>query len=397
MIPIRKSLIIRPMVIVLILVTCLLSLTGCWDRVEINDLAIVTAAGFDLTDDNKIRLTVQLFTPTTSSSQSGSGESSSGSQQNQPLVESAVGINAADAASKLQGLLSRKFFWGQSDIFIFSKKLAKNGLNETFDYLVRHPLPRERANLYISLSDTTQILQWKPNIERNSAEVLREMSALQTGLSMTLLKAVVELSDESHTVVIPWVKMKGSGNKTSPYIGGAASIKHMKMNHLYDVQKTRGLLWVRDEINTAHLTNQIPGDAGQVSLEIINSRSNLKPYIKDDQWIIKVNVRAAGNLNENTTDMDTSNPKSIKELEKQFAAIISDRIQKAVNHAQKTNTDILGFAEQFHRHYPKQWKKHEQEWDELFPQIKVEYHVTASILRTGMIGNNKAMMDTQGD
>lgn len=385
---------IRPLAVALVLTLCLLALTGCWDRIEINDLAIVTAAGFDLTDDNQIRLTVQLFAPTASGQ---SGEGSSGSQKNKPLVESAVGINVAEAASKLQGLLSRKFFWGQSDLFIFSEQLAKKGLNDPLDYLVRHPLPRERANLYISQGDTTQILQWKPNIERNSAEVLREMSALKTGLSMTLLKAVVELSAESHTVVIPWIKMKSSGNKKSPYIGGAASIKHLKMNHLYDVQKTRGLLWLRDELKTAHLTKQFTGDAGRATLEIINSRSNLKPYIKDDKWIIKVKVRAAGNLNENTTDIDLNDSKSIEKLEKQFAALISDRIKKAVKYAQQTDTDILGFAEQFHRHYPKQWNQHERDWDTLFPQVQVEYHVTASILRTGMIGKNKPMMDIQGD
>ena len=40
----------------------LLCLTGCWDRVEVNDLAIVTGTAIDKKDD-EIELTIQIFRP----------------------------------------------------------------------------------------------------------------------------------------------------------------------------------------------------------------------------------------------------------------------------------------------------------------------------------------------
>ena len=36
-------------------------LSGCWDRVEVNDLAIVTAAVIDKKDDNQIELSNQIL------------------------------------------------------------------------------------------------------------------------------------------------------------------------------------------------------------------------------------------------------------------------------------------------------------------------------------------------
>ena len=51
--------------ILLLLSICvsILFLSGCWDRVEVNDLAIVTATAIDKRDDNQIELSIQIFIP----------------------------------------------------------------------------------------------------------------------------------------------------------------------------------------------------------------------------------------------------------------------------------------------------------------------------------------------
>ena len=47
--------------------------SGCWDRVEINDLAIVTAAAIEKKEDNQIELSIQVFIPKSLSSGGGQG------------------------------------------------------------------------------------------------------------------------------------------------------------------------------------------------------------------------------------------------------------------------------------------------------------------------------------
>ena len=61
--------------ILLLLSICvsILFLSGCWDRVEVNDLAIVTATAIDKSDDNQIELSIQIFIPKSLSS--GGGQS----------------------------------------------------------------------------------------------------------------------------------------------------------------------------------------------------------------------------------------------------------------------------------------------------------------------------------
>ncbi|WP_216651764.1 Ger(x)C family spore germination protein [Paenibacillus sp. NEAU-GSW1] len=372
---------------------CTILTTGCWDRVEVNDLAIVTGASFDLADNNKIKLSVQLYVPTGSSEPSLGGNP--GNERAKPVVESAVGLNTADAASKLQELLSRRFFWGQSDVFIFGEALAKKGIEDPMEFLSRHPHPRERANIYIGKGQADTYLQWQPNIERNSAEVLREMSVLQTNLDITLLDVIIQSGADARSTLIPWIMMKPTGNKLSPYIGGFASFKGTKLNHWYNIQKTRGLLWLHDKIKTATLTMKPEGEKGMVSLQLADSRCDLSPSISNGKWMIKVKLEGRGDLIQNNTSLDVTKPEVTHMLEAHFAQIIVERLKSAVQTAQQEDSDVLGFANEFHRHYPKQWKTYGKQWESVFPTVEVIYDAKVTITRTGLIGKNTAILSPQ--
>ncbi|MCR2805367.1 Ger(x)C family spore germination protein [Paenibacillus soyae] len=373
----------------------LLLMTGCWDRTEINDLAIVTAAGFDLTEDNKIKLSVQIYAPGNPGQQQGSMGSEPQIGGSEALVESAVGLDSADAAAQLQEHLSRNIFWGQADIFLIGEKLAKHGISEPLDFLTRHPHPRERANMYVIKGSPEDILKWQPNIERNSAEVMREMAVIQTGLNITLLETQVSLASETRTALMPIIKMTKSGNKASPTLVGAASFRNLKLSQEYNVKKTRGLLWLRNEIRESTITTKVDGSEGFASLNVFNTASTLIPSIGNGKWKIKVKLLATGNLTQNSTTANLSLPVEVKKLEEAFKKVLQERIEGSVRLAKKSRTDVLGFAEQFHRHYPKEWRASKKNWEEQFTQIEVDYDITLRIRRIGMTGRNQFLIEEE--
>ncbi|MEH6996427.1 Ger(x)C family spore germination protein, partial [Neobacillus drentensis] len=59
----------------------ILFVTGCWDRTEVNDLAIVTAAAIDKKENNQIELSLQLFIPKSLSMGGGQGGGGGGGGQ----------------------------------------------------------------------------------------------------------------------------------------------------------------------------------------------------------------------------------------------------------------------------------------------------------------------------
>ncbi|THF75883.1 Ger(x)C family spore germination protein [Cohnella fermenti] len=367
-----------------------LLLSGCWDRTEVNDLAIVTAAAIDVADDGRVKLSTQIFIPGgEGSADLGGAPPSSGLQPN--LVMSAVGSNLDDAASRLQEQLSRRFFWGQTDVFLFGEEMAKRGIEESLDYLTRHPQPRERSHMFVVAGDAASLIAWRPIVERNAAEVLREMSNMRTGFNVTLLGLYVQLSETAHTGLVPYIQLRKSESRESPRIIGAVSIKKLRMNGKFDLQETRGLMWLHDRIRSATLTAESPDGQGLLSMTVLKQKVKLKPIVKDGHWKMLVSLIGTGNLEENGSHIDVTKPAELARIEKQLAEVVKERVRSAVVSAQTMNSDVMGFADQFRRHYPKEWKKEKDNWDTIFPVLEVDIDAEIQIIKIGLTGRSNTL------
>lgn len=366
-------------------------LGGCWDRTELNDLAMITALAIDQTDDNKIRTTVQVMIPQNQSGGASAGMSSGGGAKQTTVRSSDEGVNLADALSRLQQRLPRKLFWGQCKIFILSEKLAKSGIKEQFDLMVRHPQLRERGNMFVSEGQASKALELFPPIERSSAEVLRKLSDLQIGASVTLEQLSMKLKDNEKAFFLPLVRILPPVKSaempfiTIPYIQGTTIFKGDIMIGTISERTTRGVLWVRDEIDEYTVTFQID-EEGLVSLKPVNAHVELLPAISGDKWLITVKVRAQGDIVQNGTSLNPLNPRWMHKLNEAFKHDVRQRIERALNEVQRQyKADIFGFATAFHRKYPRQWEANKQRWDEIFPAVEVRLDIETTILRPGLV------------
>lgn len=372
----------------------LLCLTGCWDRVEVNDIAIVTGTAIDKKDD-EIELTIQIYTPKAAG---GSGEQSGGAgSENITITTSQTGANLADALSKLQGKLPREVFWGQCKIFIFSEELAKEGIQEQMDFLLRHPEPRGRAFVYISDGEAKEILEVVPRIEPYSSEVLREISNKLIGMQVTIQDVDEMLTDITGAVAIPYVKIKSEkpfkGKEINyPEIDGTAIFHRDKMVGTITESETRGILWLRDEIKGYTVSVELEGEKGLISLNPVSAKVSLKPKIEKDRWIMTVDVITESSIVQNETKINFTDPKQLEKLEKNFGKAIETRIREVLARLQYDyHADIVGFSKEFYRKYPKDWKRMESHWDEKFATLIVDINVEAHIRRGGYINKPGAL------
>lgn len=229
---------------------CIPTLSGCWDQVELPDLAIITAAAIDRLEDGKTRISVQIFIPRTiTSGQTGEDPSSAST-----FVREGIGDNLANAISKLQLNVPRRLFWGQCKLFIFGDELAKNGIRKEIDFLARHPSPRGKSLLYVSKGEARDILTLIPPLERYSGEALRKVSQIENGMITTLKDVDMGLMGESESVSMPYIKKLSQNDKTRksnqtiPVFEGTAVYKKDKMIGTLNMKETRGLLWLKDEV-----------------------------------------------------------------------------------------------------------------------------------------------------
>lgn len=146
---------------------------GCWDRLEINDLALVMATGLDEAEDGQVKLSVQIFVPKKAGDTpnvGGDQASGGGGGGSQTIVKEATGISVADAVSRLQTMMSRRLTWEHDEVFIFGEKRAAHGIEEDMDYLLRSRQTRERANLFVSEGMAIDALRLNPRLERRGGD-----------------------------------------------------------------------------------------------------------------------------------------------------------------------------------------------------------------------------------
>jgi spore germination protein KC len=296
-----------------------------------------------------------------------------------------------ECLSILQEKLPRRIFWGHTEIFIIDSKLAREGIRSYIDLMLRHPQIRESAYIFISDKKAKKMLELTPSLERSTSEVLRELAKSKIGVEVTLKDLNQSLSGDAKAISLPWIKelppdQRSEGKKTIPYITGTAVFKKDKMiGHIND-RLTRGVLWVRNEIESYMDTVTLEEAEGYISMRLLRGHSKLLPKIENGEWKITLKVDTEDDIVQNGTNLNLMNPKFTRMLEKDLEATVQETVQAALNQVQKKmNADIFGFADAFHRKYPKQWHKAKDHWDEIFPKVKVSIEVKAYLRRPGMI------------
>lgn len=373
---------------------CFPALSGCWDRSELPDLAIVTSAAIDRLEDGKTRISVQLFIPRSITS----GETGEDPSLASTFVREGTGDNLANAISMLQINVPRKLFWGQCKMYIFGKKLAKSGIRNEIDYLARHPGPRGNSFLYVSIGEAKEILTLVPPLERYSGEALRKLTQDELGMITTLRDVDIGLMGEGESVSMPYIKKLVSKEKarktyeTIPVIDGTAIFHKDKMVGTLNMKDTRGLLWLKDDVKRSTISVKPKGEDGKITMTPTIGRITYSPQIKENRWIMNLNIVMEGDIVQNETHLNLLNEDVIMKIKKEYEAVLKERVAQTTNKLQQEfKTDVIDFGRRFHQKYPKEWNKVRNSWDEKFSKVEVKIMVHAKIRRSGYIGPPAAL------
>lgn len=373
---------------------CFPILSGCWDRVELPDLAIITAAAIDRLDNGETRISVQLFIPRAITS----GETGENPSLAPTFVREGTGDNLANAISKLQINVPRRLFWGQCKIFIFGHELAKQGIRDEVDFLARHPRPREKSLLFVSAGEAKEALTLVPPLERYSGEALRKLTQDEYGTITTLRDVDMALMGESESVSMPYIKKLGVQEKTRksyqtiPVIEGTAVFKKDKMVGMLNMRETRGLLWLKDKVKRSTISIKLKGEDGEITMTPTLGRISYSPKIIENRWIMNLNMEIEGDIVQNETHVNLLNEAVMMKIKKEYEAALKERVAQTTKTLQhELKTDVIDFGRRFHQKYPKEWKKVRHRWDEKFPQVEVKISVNAKVRRPGYIGPPAAL------
>lgn len=361
-------------------------LSGCWNQTEVDSMAFVTSVGIDLTPDNTIELSVEIAAPKNIPSSSQEPDSEGGSSGSESLVRSATGNTLNEATRNLQKKFSREIFWGQTEVLVLGKSIAKEGIQDHIDFFSRHPEARLDLYPFVSGENPKDLLKGDVGLkmERNMADLLKNELKQQMDRKVTLNEVLQTLSSDGKDVIMPW--LEPIPNEKIPYINGKAIFRK---DHLVRVAKgnvSKGMVWINNDVQPTSLNVKMRGKkGGSISLDLLNTKSVLTPKIEQGEWIMTIDIQAEAELVQNATKLDVSTPKMTQSIEQQAEKLIQSQAHNTIKQAKnKWKADIFGFGEAFHRKYPKQWHTRKNDWDDFYPNINVQLTPHVKIKDTGL-------------
>jgi len=388
----------------LILFLMLISTTftsGCWDKTELNEMAIVSAVGLDRNKEGKLVGTFQIINPSNVA-----GALQGGGGTNPPIsIYRATGDNVLELDSGTSTKISRDMYFAHANLIVIGEELAKEeGLNDIFDAFERSPEFRATTRIVIARGvKARDIVEALTAIDKVSAEkvikTIETTEKIQGGnISINLQETIKNLLSTGKEPIISGFTVKGntgkedkmentmsSDIKANPNAAGIGVFKDGKLIDWLDGNKAIGSMWVLDRIVGTHLNIDWEDKKEAVTYQVIRQKTNVSVKMENGKPKVFIKVRAEGDIREVSVPLNLTDTHVLIDIEKKLAKDLKKEMEDAVVRAQKNKADIFGFGEIMHENHPKEWKKIENNWDEVsFPKLEVDVQVETFIRRTGL-------------
>lgn len=376
-----------------------LVLTGCWDRRELNEIAITLALGIDKVDE-EFQLTAQVVVPSEVSMKQSSGRST-------VTLFQADGETIFEAFRKMTIDSPRKIYPGHLRMLVIGEELAKAGVSESLDLLSRDWELRSDFYVVVAkdntaaeiLNVTTPIESIPANKMFNTLKTSEENWAVTKGV--TLDELLGDLITDGKAAVLTGIQVfgnreVGSSKQNVESITPATQIqydylavfKKDKLVGWLNESESKGYNYIIDSVKSTVASISCP-EEGKVSIEVINSKSELKGKINKGEPEVNITIEVEGNVGAVECHIDLKDTKAIDALEKSYEKELKEIIHQTIETVQKQyQTDIFGFGQAIHRSNPKTWKKIKNQWDEIFPELTVNVEVDMKIYHTGTVSNS---------
>lgn len=373
-------------------------LTGCWDRRELNEIAITLALGIDKIED-EYQVSAQVVVPSELAKAGGKGSSTA-------TLYTARGDTIFDAFRTMTKDSPRKIYPGHLQILVISEELAQEGIGKSLEFFSRDP--ELRPDFYVVIAkDVTakEVLNVSTTLESIPANKMfnsLEMSskAWAGTKSVTLDELIADLVSDGKEAVLTGIKLignfeTGSSKQNVESISPKALIQYDnlavfkgdKLIGWLSEKETIGYSYITDSVKTTARPISCPND-GTATIEVIRFKSDVKGNTSYGKPEVNINIKAEGNVGSVECKINLNDSETIYELEKIYEKELEEIVKETFDTLQnRFKSDIFGFGEAIHRSNPEKWNKIKDNWDQEFPNLTINANVELKILNTGTINS----------
>ncbi len=348
-------------VVCVVLIAAMLS--GCMNTVHLKDLLVVEGMGIDAQGED-INLTIQTL-------KLGAAAGNEMPEGNRTYNTEGSGETIIDAVSTLSKSLSKKLFFGQNKIIVFSRELAENDFKKNLDYFLRSQ--NSRIDVAVCVSDTKakDIIESEENDAGVPCENMVYLlnNGQSSGLSafVTVNDLLNMYSDKTSSIYLPVVE-KNDNNK-SIQVKGIGLFYDDELVYVTNDEETMGFLFISGKIESCSIEfdDEELGNIGVIisspkvknHIEIVDGNVNFVSEIKAKLMIDEVENGIITSLDKNKLDRICAN------AEKEINRLCSQAFEACSDN----NSDALRVGEYLAKDSPNSYDKLADEWDTYFKTV----------------------------
>lgn len=310
---------------IILLISFILILSGCYDYKELNDMSIVSGIGIDFIDNEYI-VSLEI----TRSSKDGS------STEIESNVVTGSDSNISNAFNKAMNMTDKEVYLEHVELLIISTELAEYGISDVFDYIVRNTTIN--SNYFVVIGDNPKELLSTTMDNKSMSQVIVDTVSYTQGdtsiddLDIMASKFITNKED----IALPYVSLDDNSINYSDivYFNGDKMVGKIN-NKMYSflVLDTKDILFTRNN-NTIKIYNK------KISMEV-----------KDN--IIEVNIKVDGQISKINKGVNLKDEDSYGKLEKLMNKEIEEETILFIDTILDNDSDLLGFKNIYYKKYQK--------------------------------------------
>jgi spore germination protein KC len=374
--------------------------SGCWSRRELNDIAIALALGIDKSGD-QYSISVQIVNPGEVAAKTGTGKGSI------VLTQTEKGETLAEALRRITTKTPRKIHLAHLRIVVFGEEIAKEGIGKTLDFLSRnHEVRADFAVLVAKGLQAEKILRVY-TVPQEPIPANKIFKSLETSDKVWAVTAIVtldelisDIANEGKYPTLTGIELLGDidseAGETRENVERMKPIVVLRTANLAVFKKDKLVGWLSETESKGYnyIRGNVKGSVGQVacpnggklSLEVIRTKAEMHGKVIDGQPQVDIQLRIEENVGDVQCEIDLTKPETISLLESKAEERVKGILEGSIKKVQtKYKSDIFGFGDAIRRSDPAAWNTLKQDWDEKFPDVKVNVNVTVEIRRLGTV------------
>ena len=367
---------------IILVLTFLFLLSGCYDYKELNDYSIVTGIAIDKKDD-KYEVSVLISNSSKSSTETDSKESN-------VVVYTGKGTTLYSAFKDIGLISPKEIYIGSFSVLILSEDIAREGIENVVDLFLRYPSSRKSFYIVISKDKAQDVLKIMTPLANFPSQNISNNLSSSTDLQgiigkVSFNKLLSILVQDGIDPVINTIKVIGDEEKGSKQsnlestkpktyvkLDNLAIFKNYKLVNIANRNESIGINFINGNVKETYL--KLNYNDGYVVIDTNKIKTNIETKL-DNKPKINITIKGEAKIIECNGNIDLEDYKTIEKLQKLSNKKIEKIVNQGISLAKKNNSDIFGFGLKFSKECPNYFKKNKNNWDKIFKNLDIDTNI----------------------